>query len=323
MNFEQWIQPVPRTALFQMDDYVVWCGTMTHHEDGLYYLLFSRWPKREGHHAWVICSEVGYAVSKSPLGPFEYKDIVLRGSGENNWDADCVHNPTIIKFENKYYLYYMGNGGNGEYWNHRNNQRVGVAVADHPAGPWKRFNKPLIDVTPGSHDHLMTSNPTVAVGVDGRSIMVYKAVGDGPVPKGGPVVCAVAIAEHPLGPFVKEPMPIMVNPENDWSVEDPYIWYQSDRYFALVKDFQGYFTGRGKNAVALFESMDGIQWIPSANPCAFERTIQWEDGKKEDFLRLERPQLLLENGKPVILMCAATNDVHGVDAYNIQIPLKQ
>lgn len=322
LDFSKLILPTPRTAVFKMDDYVVWCGTIAKHDDGLYYLLFSRWPKSEGHGGWVTCSEIGYAVSESPIGPFEYRGIALKGSGGENWDADCVHNPTVIKYQNKYYMYYMGNKGNGEYWNHRNNQRIGVAVSEHPAGPWKRFDKPIIDVTPGSFDHLMTSNPTATIGPDGKIVMVYKAVGDGPMPKGGRVICGVAIAGHPLGPFIKQPEPIMLNPENDWSVEDPFIWYQEDRFYALVKDFQGYFTGKEKGSVALFESMDGIKWEPAKNPCAFERKIQWDDGVTESFLRLERPQLLIDEGKPIVLLCAATNDKNGIDAFNVHIPLK-
>lgn len=322
MDFNKLIKPVPRNAIFKMDDYIVWCGTMTKGDDGLYYLFFSRWPKACGHDAWVTHSEVGYAVSDNPIGPYEYKDIVLKGSGGDNWDADVIHNPTVIKVKGKYYMYYMGNKGNGEYWNHRNNQRVGVAVAEHPAGPWKRFDKPVIDVTEGSFDHLMTSNPTATEMPDGRILMVYKAVGDGVLPKGGPVICGVAIADNPLGPFLKKPKPIMVNPENDWSVEDPYIWYQDDRYYSLVKDFQGYFTKKGKGTVALFESLDGIDWYPAENPFAFGLEIKWEDGIVEKFQRLERPQLFIENGKPAVLFCAATKDPSGLDSFNVHIPLK-
>lgn len=321
INFNGLIKPVPRTAVFKLKDYIVWCGTMTQHDDGLYYLLFSRWPKTLGHNAWVTHSEVGYAVSKNPLGPYEFKGIALKGSGGENWDADVIHNPTVIKVRGKYYMYYMGNKGNGEYWNHRNNQRVGVAVAEHPAGPWKRFDRPVIDVTEGSFDHLLTSNPTAAATPDGKILMVYKAVGDGILPKGGRVICGVAISDDPLGPFVKQTKPIMVNPENEWSVEDPYIWHQEDRYYSLVKDFQGYFTKRGKGTVALFESLDGIDWFPSENPFAFGLEIKWENGEVEKVKRLERPQLWIENGKPKVLFCAATNDSTGIDSFNVHIPL--
>lgn len=321
INFNKLILPAPKSAAFKMDDYIVWCGTMVQHDDGLYYLLFSRWPKASGFHSWVICSEVGYAVSKSPLGPFEFKGIALKGSGGDNWDADCIHNPTVIRYKDKYYMYYMGNKGNGEGWNHRNNQRIGVAVADHPAGPWKHSEKPVIDVTIGSYDHLMTSNPTATITSEGEILMIYKAVGEGPLPVGGRVICGVAKAKHPLGPFIKHSKPIMVNPENNWSVEDPYIWYQEDRYYCLVKDFQGYFTGRGKNTVALFESFDGFEWLPSEYPYAFGLQIKWDDGVVESVLRLERPQILLENGKPIVLMCATTKQDDGLDAFNVQIPL--
>ncbi|WJH33564.1 glycoside hydrolase family protein [Paenibacillus sp. CC-CFT747] len=256
MDFNGMMKPVPRTAVFRMDDYLVWCGSMVEH-DGKYYLFFSRWPKAKGHYAWVTCSEVAYAVADHPLGPYTYEGMALAGSGGGNWDAATIHNPTVVPINGKYYMYYMGTKGpasyqtkptmnDPEWWEYRNNQRVGVAVADHPAGPWQRFDKPCVDVTPGSFDHLATNNPSVAQGPDGRIYMVYKAVGDGPMPKGGGVICGVAVADDPAGPFEKMPEPIMVNPEEGWSVEDPFIWVQDGRFYALVKDFQGYFTKRGK-----------------------------------------------------------------------------
>ena len=35
-----------------------------------------------------------------------------------------------------------------EWWVHRNHQRIGVATADHPGGPWTRRDTPLLDVGP-------------------------------------------------------------------------------------------------------------------------------------------------------------------------------
>jgi predicted GH43/DUF377 family glycosyl hydrolase len=302
-------------------------------DDELYYLYFSRWPQEEGFEAWITHSEVGYAVSDSLLGPFEYKGIALKGRGGDNWDATTIHNPTVIKIDGKYYMYYMGTKGYSHFdgppkmsdlnwWEYRNNQRVGVAVADNPQGPWERFDKPVIDVTHGSHDHLMTSNPTVTQGHDGRIYMVYKAVGDGAMPKGGRVICGVAIADSPLGPFVKGEKPIMINPENNWSVEDPFIWYQDDRFYAIVKDFQGYFTKTGETSIALFESTDGIDWVPSEHPFAYSREIHWEDGEIQKLDLLDRPQILFENGKPAVLCCAVLPNKERDFTFNVQIPLK-
>lgn len=335
MNFNEMILNVKPYSVFRQEGYHVWCGTAVKGDDGQYYLFYSRWPKELGHYAWVTHSEVGYAVSKSPLGPYIPQGLVLTGRGGDNWDANSIHNPTVIKVNNKYYMYYMGNKGkssfegkplmsNVNWWEYRNNQRVGVAVAEHPKGPWKRFDKPVIDVTEDSFDSLLTSNPTVTQGYDGRFYMIYKAVGKTDHYKGGGVICGVAISENPEGPFVKQPNPIMVNPEEGWSVEDPYIWCQSGKFYALVKDFQGYFTKRGNNTVALFESMNGIDWNPSEHPFAFDLEFTWEDGTTEKLIALERPQLLIENGKPIMLFCAAAleNDHDRENSFNVHIPLR-
>ena len=214
MNFKERMCKVREDSKFALDGYFVWCGTMTKGEDGTYYLYFSFWKKSLGFDAWVTSSKVGYATSKDPFGKFEFCGLAFDGANtENAWDRDCVHNPSVIKHNGKYYMYYMGNYGNGEYWDHRNHQRVGVAVADDPRGPWKRFDTPVIDVSPSGHDSLMTSNPSVTPAPDGKFYMIYKAVeNNGKLPKGGAVVCGIAVADDPLGPFTKSDKPIMVNP---------------------------------------------------------------------------------------------------------------
>ncbi|MBD0379740.1 glycoside hydrolase family protein [Paenibacillus sedimenti] len=322
LDFHQWMNPVPRTATFSMPGYHVWCGTMSKTEDGVCHLLFSRWPEETGHNGWVTHSEIAYATADHPLGPYSFQGVILRGRGGDYWDANVIHNPTMIRVKDNYYLYYMGNKGNGEYWDHRNRQRIGVAVAEHPSGPWTRFNDPVINVSPESWDHLMVSNPTVTSTPDGKFIMIYKGVGKGSLPKGGAVVCGVAVADTPLGPFRKLAGPIMVNPEDDWSVEDPFIWRQGTTYYALVKDFQGYFTKQGISSVALFESKDGIHWVPSEHSFAFKPEIVWEDGEVQQVNALERPQLWMENDRPAVLFCAvAVDDARNV-SFNVHIPLR-
>mgnify|MGYP000856504958 CR=1 FL=1 len=344
LNFKEKILPLKKESVFSMEDQLVWCSTVQKDDnDGLYHMIFSKWPKEKGHLAWVTDSVLGYAVADKPEGPYRYIKELMVGSGGDNWDADVIHNPTMIKFDGKYYLYYTGNKGGGEeqqgisedadnhmpvsgdahWWAHRNNQRIGVAVADHPAGPWKRFDKPCIDVTPGSWDHLMVSNPTVTIGPGNKVYMVYKGVGQGELPKGGAVVCGVAVADHPLGPFQKVKGPIMVNPENPWSVEDPYIWYENGMFYSIVKDFHGYFTKTGKQSTALFESKDGLDWYPSEYPLAFNCEIEWEDGTLQPVAALERPQLVFDGGKAVALLCASAFDEQRKKNVNVQFKLKQ
>ena len=321
MNFKERMGKVSEKSIFKMEGYHVWCGTVTKGDDGLYYLYFSFWPKKKDNFNvdWVICSKVGYAVSDNPYGGFEYRGIALDGG--SGWDRDSIHNPAVLNHNGKYYMYYMGNYGNGEFWNHRNHQRIGVAVAENPSGPWKRFDKPVIDVSESGFDSLMTSNPSITVGGDGKIYMIYKAVADnGIYPKGGAVVCGIAVADDPAGPFEKHGKPIMVNPEHDWSVEDAFIWYENGKFYSLAKDFQGYFTKAGKGHVALFCSDDGLDWKPDENYLAFKRELEFEN-EVVKLHRMERPQIYLEDGKPKVLLCACMPDEVAEDTFNISIPI--
>ncbi|MGG1517732.1 glycoside hydrolase family protein [Paenibacillus oryzisoli] len=332
MNFQELLQPVPVEAKFELEGWHVWCGSMTRDAEGRYYLIYSRWPEAAGFEAWATHSEMAYAVADSPLGPFRHVDALWAcREGEPRWDRDVVHNPVIVPYRGRYYLYYMGTHGpdfpldrpvdEETWWAYRNNQRIGVAVADHPSGPWERQPTPLIDTTPGAWDGLMTSNPTVCEMPDGRVLMMYKGVAEGPPPKGGAVNAGSAVADHPLGPFRKAAQPTVTNPTHDWAVEDPCIWWQEDRFYALMKDFQGYFTGAGRGSVALFASRDGFDWQPAPHALAFELAIPWANGSTQSVLRLERPQVWRDaDGQPRVLLCAVLEQ-HGSRAYNVQIPL--
>ncbi|CAN7164196.1 glycoside hydrolase family protein [Paenibacillus sp. LjRoot56] len=332
MNFQEMLRPVPAGAKFELDGWHVWCGSMTQDAEGRYYLYYSRWPERAGFEAWVTHSEIAYAVADHPLGPFHHVDTAwtCRDSAVS-WDRDVAHNPAILRHGNRYYLYYMGTHGpefdldrpadEATWWAYRNHQRIGVAVADHPAGPWTRGTSPVLDVSPGEWDGLMTSNPTVCVTADGRILMMYKGVAEGPPPKGGAVNAGVAFADHPLGPFRKQPEVAVSNPTNDWAVEDPYVWCHGNEYYSLMKDFQGYFTKFERGSVALFESSDGIAWQPSRHVLAFDLQIPWAHRVAQSVLRLERPQLWFdESGMPAVLLCAVL-EREGSRSYNIRIPL--
>jgi predicted GH43/DUF377 family glycosyl hydrolase len=326
-DFTKLIQPIPASAKFEDPGYIVWCGTVVRDDSGKYHMLYSRWPSKLGHYAWVTHSEVAHAVADRPLGPYKFVGVALPARGKKFWDGLCTHNPTVVKFGSKYYLYYMGNTGDGKAiaktlnWTHRNNQRIGVAVADNPAGPWTRSDTPLITPTPGFHDALCLANPSVTEGPNGGYLMVYKAVGDnGKKPFGGPVVHIVATSNTPTGPFKKHPKPVFTSPGSSFAAEDPYIWRGTDRYWAIVKDFSGNFTKSG-TSLALFDSPDGLTWKPATHTLVSTLDLKWTDGTAQKLMKLERPQLLFENGKPSVLFCAAApiDDIN--QSFNVQIPL--
>lgn len=352
VDYDVKLGKVPMQAKLESDDYFVWGASLVKGEDGLYHMFYSRWPRKYDW-AWVTDSEIAHATSKSPFGPWKFSDVTLSRRGDEYWDGWCTHNPTIHKFDGKYYLYYMGNRGDKKImkdqnnpkwdtrinWVHRNNQRIGVAVADSPNGPWKRFDKPVMDISPDSTamDHLMTSNPSVCKGPNGEYLMVYKGVGlEYPLPNGGPVVHCVAKATSPTGPFKKYPNPVFTFPGERFPAEDPYIWYADGKYRAIVKRIEEghkeFVDKKGKNrkrkirkfSLWHYESKNGIDWNPAKEHMVSDLEITWENGRYDKLAHLERPQLYIEDGKVVALLCAADSLV-GDDKrrvpFNVQIPV--
>ena len=330
LNMQLQIQAIPSRAKFIDPEWFIWGGSMVRTDDGVCHLLYSRWPRRNRMSGWVTHCEVAHAVADDPLGPFRHVDPALPLRGGEYWDGLCTHNPTVHRFGDKYYLYYTGNTGDGRAipdglnWTHRNKQRIGVAVADHPDGPWKRRDAPIIDVGEGgAPDSLCVANPSITEMHDGRYLLIYKAVGQlHKLPFGGPVVHMAAISESPTGPFHKQPGLIFTKAGEEFPAEDPYIWRQGDSYRAIVKDFRGTFTGAGRS-LALFGSTDGLSWAPAEDPLVIGLDVEWSDGGKQALHRLERPQLWLVGGRPAVLYCAASEDASESHSCNLHIPLRQ
>ncbi len=330
LDLQSWIRPVPPTAVLREEAYFVWGGSVVRAGDGRYHMFYSRWRKEHGFNAWVTHSEVARAVSDSPIGPFKHVDVALPERGPKHWDGHCTHNPTAYRFGDKYYLYYTGNYGDrqpteGLNWSHRNHQRIGVAVAERPEGPWRRFDQPVIDISrdKDAPDSLMTANPAATQRPDGSILLVYKCVSQyRPLPFGGPVVHLAASAPAATGPFTKNLKPVFIAAGDDFPAEDPFIWYDGarERYFAVVKDQKGAFSGVGR-ALVLFESEAGFDWRIAEHPLVSELEILWADTGTEAVHRLERPQLLFENGDPAMLYCAVMKD--GGETYNVHIPLRR
>ena len=315
--------PVRRECLFTMDGWYVWGATLTQADDGLFHLLFSRWPTARGFNAWVSHSQIARATAEEPFGPFTFRGVAMEGRGGNSWDAHCVHNPTLLRGDDRYFLYYMGTRRGDDWWQTRNRQRIGVAVASHPAGPWQRFEQPLIETDETRWDSLMCSNPTCARGSDGRFYLLYKGVGrrDEP-PRGGPIVCGLAVGDSPLGPFVKHPEPVITHPKATWVAEDPFLWYEEGQFHCLVKDFQGTMTRAGHNHMVLLESDDAISWRITPRRWIVPRRLDFADGESRTVALLERPQIWLDQGRPAVLFCACRIEDSGPSMI-VPIPLSK
>ena len=305
----------------RLDDSIVWCGSMVRSDEGRCHLFLSIWPREQGFEAWVTHSRIGYAIADTPDGVFHYQGEIFTGSGvPDGWDRDVIHNPNVLYENGLFYLYYNGNYGNGQYWDHRNHQRVGVAVASDPRGPWQRFDQPLLDASPDSWDCVLTTNPSVTRMPDGRYIMIYKGVGNQkPNPMLGPVLHGVAFADAPTGPFHKVPEPIFRAGEINFPGEDPYVFAAKGKLFCILKDNGGAYYPKASRSLVLFESGDGINWSLADKPLVMTRNVRWQDGRTQEMTRLERPQLFCENGQPRFLFVAVKPDRDSHDAFNIHL----
>lgn len=328
------VQPLPEKNKFIDTNYNIWCGSVTKAKNGKYYILYSRWPKASGHEAWITHSEIAIARSDKPEGPYQHIKVVLPARGYQYWDGVCTHNPAVIFYKEKYYLFYMGSTGksfvqphtsyeNTNWWEYRNNQRIGVAVADDPEGEWKRFDHPVLDVSKDStaYDALLVSNPAITVDAKGKVILVYKQVERNGTVKGGHVRFGVAFSKSLLGPFIKQDSPVFeVNGGNAWMVaKDPFLWTYKNTNYAIVRDVVGKFTGE-EGALALLSSKNGIDWLPTKYPKVMPNHVQMDDGTISAD-KLERPCLFTEKGLPILLFGALGLN-HREHSINVAVPLK-
>jgi hypothetical protein len=327
---------------FTMEGYWVWCGSVIQGEDGKFHMFASRWPKSIPFTpGWVTNSEVVRAVSQQPEGPYVFEEVVLPARGSEYWDGRMTHNPTIHKHGDTYLLFYIGVTyeepmpepgeltagsiqGNVLSMKARASQRIGLATSNSVYGPWERPDEPILQPKPGEWDSLMTTNPAPCVKADGSVLLIYKSTGN----QKDLLRMGVAKAEHWSGTYKRlKNEPIFRFDETGDHIEDGYVWWSDEqhRYEIIMKDMNGGICGE-KHAGIFGYSSDGIHWHIANPPKAYSRTIHWSNGETTVQGSLERPQLLIRNGKPTHLFAATADGPGGfhnaTKTWNMVIPLR-
>lgn len=331
--------PAVTNGGFFQDNLMIWCGSVIKGDDGRFHMFASCWDRSMGFgYNWLFNSRIVRASSDIPEGPFHLEETVLPRRGREYFDGMNTHNPYIRYWNGNYYLYYIGTTYAGEIPSHMdeisyersmevwNQKRIGLAVSNSVFGPWKRRDTPLLEPRDCSHwDCTITSNPAVAILPDGRTYMLYKSR----TYAGATLQIGVAAADRPDGPFVRlsdEPIFSLDNP--DFHLEDPYLWYEDGLFHLLIKDdFKNNSGGlSGEWGAGLYgESADCIHWTFAEQPKAYSRTVRWDDGSVTTQCNLERPFLLLQDGKPTHLYLATGNGTvpyGSTHTWNMVFPLK-
>jgi len=278
-------------------------------------------------------------VADTAVGPYTFSDVALGKRDARYWDGQSAHNPKIMRFGDKFILYYMGSthpfepfpDGNdpkreGKHMTvGRSNKRVGIAIADNPYGPWERFDEPILPTRKNTFYSFLTSNPSPVIHEDGSVILMFKARAATQTQPGyGKMTIGVASAKNYLGPYrVVSEEPINLSQELG-EIEDPSIWRDDRGYHMLAKDMDGSLSGEHHGGI-LCHSANGFDWQLDDDPLGYSRSITWDDGVKQRLGQMERVFPLLEEGKLTTLFFAVMDGPGGFDkgscSWNMAIPL--
>ena len=91
------------------------------------------------------------------------KDVLCN---DLDWEGHLIEGPFVSRQEGRYWLFYAGNDFSTPSYG------IGVAVADHPLGPYAKQGEPLLRSTP---EWLAPGHASVAPGLDGRPQLFFHA----------------------------------------------------------------------------------------------------------------------------------------------------
>ena len=296
--------PIGRTL--ETEGYYVWGTSPVKAPDGKIHVFYSRWNAEGKMGGWLNTSEIAHAVADSPESPFSYIETVLAPRGGGYWDGTTCHNPHIKKVDGKYCLFYIGNSNRK-----MDTKRIGLAMADSLNGPWLRPDKTLLEVTPDEDawDSFCTSNPSFLKHPNGQYWLYYKSWNSreyyhytDPRIRGNRKY-GLAIAENLTGPYIKykgNPVIDFSGRGNNTQFEDAYVWYENGKFKIVSRDM-GIF---GHTYGLYMESDDGINWTePLIGYLDTDSYFKQPPAPPHlsKYGRFERPQLLIENGRPTHL----------------------
>lgn len=192
-------------------------------------------------------------------------------------------------------------------------KRIGMAIADSPAGPFTRVgSQPMIDTgEPGTWDDLVTSNPAFCVTPDQQYLLYYKAWNRHSWENAhGNRKYGVAMSDTLTGPYKK----LLSNPiidfeplGNNSQLEDATVFRFDNQYHMVARDMGVVDHQRG----IIMSSDDGVHFnepvlaYHGVEHYSDETIISLKDMSRSG--NYERPQIIKNNlGEPVAMIAAST-----------------
>lgn len=300
--------------------YHVWGSSPVIGPLGKTHLFVARWPVSTGWSGWHTSCEIARYISDLPEGPFAFSDVIVQGTGvSGDWDYQAAHNPCIQKVGETYALVHIANSGSG----FPGNQRIGMVTAASLDGPWTKAGTDGLILAPPTDPSYWCHGSTVGVNnpaflqhQDGRFFLYYKAMemrsGYAQVKKMG-----LAIADQLEGPYIHLPEPIT---NNSATIEDGYVFLMNGKYYLVTTDNHGLILSGGG---LFWKSDDGVTFdgeplsafdllgvhIPGGIPDGWKNYY----GPGGDGSKMERPQVLMIDGKPAYFYAPSGTNIEGGD----------
>jgi predicted GH43/DUF377 family glycosyl hydrolase len=194
--------------------------------------------------------------------------------GVSGWDSRVIEAADIIKDHDTYYLYYHAVGEEGSY-------QLGVATADHPLGPWKKYeNNPILETGPkGSWDEKHVACAYIVKEHADQYYMWYSAKGSGRDDELGRNVWEIglATASNPLGPWKKyEKNPVLW----DFGYVGGVVKHRNGKYYLYTAHVIGSVgPDYSPMALAIADKPEGPYIRHEGNPVLKEGPWgSWDDG---------------------------------------------
>lgn len=295
------------------DAHWYWCVSPIYDAENRVHLFCSRWPRTDAEMAlWFTQSEIVHFVGDSPEGPFSYLETVL--SNETlpcpAWQAS-PHNPQIYQFDGVYALLYIVQDKRVK----TGGMKTGLMLSDSLHGPWRFAGKDGIVVQESTNkEHWTyasktgTENP--AMTKIGDTYYIFFKAGRSQNRK---MHYGYATSKQIEGPYTMCDAP---KTDNIHYIEDATCFQQNGKTYLLTTDNFGKNTGVF-GAGILWEMKDGL-FCRNHAKIGFgvlsdymrlpEGTTYYDNDRST---KLERPGILMKNGRPAYFYGCTRADVRG------------
>ncbi|MDY7393978.1 sulfatase-like hydrolase/transferase [Aureibaculum sp. 2210JD6-5] len=285
-------------------EYTIWGCAPIQGDDGKTHLFAARWPEKNVDPAWRKSSEIAHYVADSPEGPFVFSDVAIKGTNKDTWDKYAPHNPEIKKVGDKYVLLYIANTDYNQP-PHPSNQSIGMALSKSPYGPWKKVGKDgkILDANNPEKWNYKSENGVANpafLAFNDKFYLYFKTRH-----KNDQLMYGLAIADNLEGPYIITDNPVT---SNKGTLEDGTVFEYDNHIYLLTTDNHGHNTGIVGGGT-LWKSKDGKTFKLEDATIAYDRLpayySEYDENKVTKIYgsdpKLERPKILMINGKPAYL----------------------